>query len=158
MVRKQQFVSAFITLAAMAVTMPGLAQAPAEPAPQAKTPVPSLTSGRSTVYSVKILMAKDVLSNPDTHFDASLPKVYASARTLGSNKGDRFRGVWVAVDVPAISSKNLTIAESTTVADSKDFSALFFFNKPDKGFPKGQYRLDVYINDKLSGSVPFTFE
>jgi hypothetical protein len=105
---------------------------------------------------VEAAIAKDMDTKPARTFVADVPKLYAFFRTSGSKAGDTLRGVWIAEDVGAAAPKETKIDEATLTADENDFYGAFSLTKPTKGWPVGEYRVEIYAGDQLATTVKFT--
>ena len=89
-------------------------------------------------------------------FDTDVPKIYARWQGEHLEKGDKIRAVWIAEDVGEVAPKNYAIDEASTTANGPRASGTFTLSKPDKGWPAGQYRLEIYDGDRLGGTARFT--
>lgn len=90
-----------------------------------------------------------------TSFSKDAPKIYAIWKGDAVKKGDKVRSVWIADDVGTAAPKNTKIDEATvTVANNP--TGNFSLSKPDKGWPVGKYRLELYVGDKLVETLKFT--
>jgi hypothetical protein len=107
---------------------------------------------------VEAVIAKDKDTRPATIFPVDIPKLYAFFRTHGSEKGDKFRGVWIAEDVGDAAPKQTKIDEATLTAEQDNFYGAFSLSKPTKGWPVGKYRVDIYSGDEVATSVEFTIK
>jgi hypothetical protein len=105
---------------------------------------------------VEAAIAVDQDTKPATSFAADVPKLYAFFKTKGTEKGEKLRGVWIAEDVGAAAPSNTKIDESTLTADQDDFYGAFSLSKPNKGWPVGKYRVEIYDGDELAATVEFT--
>ncbi len=111
---------------------------------------------RAETPKIEAVTAKDEDSKPTDTFAADVPKIYAFFRSTGTKKGDILRSVWVADDVGEAAPKSTKIDEATLTADKDDFFGAFSLSKPTKGWPLGQYHVDIYSGDQLATSVKFT--
>ena len=67
--------------------------------------------------------------------------------------GTTIKVVTIAVD--AGGAKNRQISESTVVMENEFDDTVRSHLTVDRPLPKGDYKVDIYINDKLGGSMPF---
>ena len=104
---------------------------------------------------VEAVIAVDKDTRPTTTFAADVPKLYAFFRTKGTESGDKLRGVWIAEDVGEAAPENTKIDESTVTADQDDFYGAFSLSKPNKGWPVGTYRVEIYEGGELATTVRF---
>jgi len=99
----------------------------------------------------------DEIDEPTTTFAPSTPKIYCAWHSDGMVVGTTLRGVWIAEDVGNVAPPNYKIDEASltvAVANQGNFS----LSKPNKGFPVGKYRLEIYSGDKLLKTVRFRVE
>jgi hypothetical protein len=104
---------------------------------------------------VEVKLAQNKDSKPTTIFTSETPQIYASFTTLGTKKDDRLRGVWIAEDVGNAAAKDSKIDEATVTGDKDNFSGSFSLSKPTKGWPPGDYRLEIYAGDDLVKTADF---
>lgn len=104
---------------------------------------------------VRVAIAVDTETRPATVFAPNTPKLYAFILTEGTEKGEKARGVWIAEDTNGTAPANYKIDEGIFIGDKDDFRGAFLITKPNNGWPVGKYRVDVYIEDELSGSTKF---
>ncbi len=97
-------------------------------------------------------------TKPASSFAADVLKLYAFFRTKGTEKGEKLRAVWIAEDVGEAAPTNTKIDESTLTADQDDFYGAFSLSKPNKGWPLGKYRVEIYDGDELATTVKFTIK
>ncbi len=107
---------------------------------------------------VRVAIAQDGETRPATVFPTTIPKLYAFILTEGTEKGDKARGVWIAEDVGSTAPRNTKIDEATITGDKDNFGEGFSLSKPKNNWPKGKYRVDVYVDDELEGSAKFQIE
>jgi hypothetical protein len=91
-----------------------------------------------------------------TSFESDVPKIYAAFTGDAIKEGDKVRGVWIADDVGDAAPKNTKIDEATVTAAKANVEGSFSLSKPDKGWPAGKYRLELYVGDKLAQTLKFT--
>ena len=103
-------------------------------------------------------ISKDVTKNmvaqgiSDT-FSTDIPAIHAVVVFSGATAGDKVKGVWVAVD--AIETPNYEIASTTLDLKEGEARAHFKLTRPNNGWPVGNYKLYIYVNDVFVTSVPF---
>jgi hypothetical protein len=105
---------------------------------------------------VEAVIAVDSETKPTDVFSPTVAKLHAFFRSTGTEKGDRLRGVWIAEDVGSAAPANTKIDEATITADQEDFYGAFSLTKPDKGWPVGKYKVEIYLNDELVTTVKFS--
>ena len=72
---------------------------------------------------------------------------------------------WIAVDVgdaappnTKIQQKTVAIADDPNAHQMKSWNGSFSLSKPTKGWPVGKYKAELYYNDQLVRTLPFTIE
>ncbi len=87
-------------------------------------------------------------------FNPESPKIYVVAKIKNVRVGTKATGVWIAVD--ALRTPNREIYRRELVFEGKGMgNARFQINKPNKGWPVGTYKLDLYIDGNLASTAPF---
>jgi hypothetical protein len=92
--------------------------------------------------------------NVTSRFGDDAPSIHAVIDIEGVKKGTVIRGVWISVD--AIEAPDYEIDAAEAVAPSADAVIHFALSRPDNGWPKGNYKLDVYIEGEFAVSAPFS--
>jgi len=115
-------------------------------------------AARADGPTVEAAIAVDTDTKPATSFSTKTPKLYAFFKSTGTAKGDTFRGVWIAEDVGDAAPANTKIDESSLPADQDNYYGAFSLSKPDKGWPPGKYRVEIYVNDQLATTANFTID
>lgn len=108
--------------------------------------------------NVEAIIAVDKDTQPATTFEADVPKLYAFFRSKGTKKGDKLRAVWIADDVGEAAPKNTKIDEAPLDASQDDFYGAFSLSKPTKGWPAGQYHVEIYVGETLATTAKFTIK
>lgn len=104
---------------------------------------------------IEAVIAVDKDTRPATTFAADVPKLYAFFRSKGTEKGDKLRAVWIAEDVGDAAPAKSRIDEATLTADQADYYGAFSLSKPIKGWPVGQYKVEIYSGDELATTAEF---
>ena len=91
-------------------------------------------------------------------FPPETPKVFATFKTTGAQKGDKIRGVWIAEDVGSAAPANTKIDETAVTLEGDTNNGTFSLSQPKAGWPAGQYRVEIYANDELATKVKFAIE
>lgn len=107
---------------------------------------------------VNVVMTTGPKDKPTTVFTLDTPKVLALFKTIGAQKGDKLRAVWIADNVGEAAPANTTIDETTVTLEGDTDDGNFSCTKPTKGWPAGKYHVDIYANDKLATTMKFTIE
>ncbi|MET0101330.1 MAG: clostripain-related cysteine peptidase [Sedimenticola sp.] len=109
----------------------------------------------SLVTSESVSEADLVALNPTSSFNSNTPEIHALAVLQQAEPGTRVKGTWISVD--AIATPNYEIASKEFTLDKPGQARLHFaLSRPDNGWPAGNYRLYLYINDQLAGAAPFS--
>lgn len=96
------------------------------------------------------------MGEPMTTFSADIPKIYARWQGETLKKGDQIRAVWVAEDVGDAAPPNYKVAETSKTATEPRSFGTFTLSKPNKGWPVGKYRLELYLGTELVETLRFT--
>lgn len=105
---------------------------------------------------LRATLAEDKDAKPTTSFAPDVAKIYAFYIGEGIKSGDTLRAVWTVEDVGEAAPKGAKIDEATLTADRDNPSDAFSLSKPAKGWPLGQYKVELYCNDKLAQTLSFT--
>ncbi|HUG98994.1 MAG TPA: hypothetical protein VMQ83_07440 [Gammaproteobacteria bacterium] len=93
-------------------------------------------------------VARDVFA-PDT------AKIVLEADLQDVPTGARLSGVWIATSTQ-VAPPDYEIDRTTLQAGLLSNHVKFALNRPDAGWPSGQYRVELWIDDRLVETVPFT--
>jgi outer membrane usher protein FimD/PapC len=77
-------------------------------------------------------------------------------KTEGIKSGDKVRGALIAEEVGTAAPPNAKVLETTLDLEEDTEDGEFSFSKPNKGWPVGKYRVEIYVNDKLAETMKFT--
>lgn len=91
-------------------------------------------------------------------FPPNTPKVFATFKSKGAQKGDKVRALWIAEDVGDAAPANSKVWENTGDLDSDTDTGSFSVSEPTNGWPLGKYRVEIYANDKLAAKVSYTID
>jgi hypothetical protein len=94
---------------------------------------------------------------PGTVFPPDSPKIVCVFKVEGAGAGMSTKSVWIAEDVGKAAPPNFKIAEKTLALPFLN-SGTFSLSKPNKGFPVGSYRLEIYLGDKLVKTLKFRIQ
>jgi len=125
--------------------------------------IPALACGfsLSTAAITNAVMAKEV--SGDNFDPAGITDTYASDQpefhavvTISNAPGDTMvKAVWVAVDVGNVAAPNTTLDETeVTVEGSRNID--FTLTPDGEAWSPGNYKVDIYLNDKLDRTLNFT--
>src|SRR5204862_3410479 len=105
---------------------------------------------------VTVAMTTGPEDKPVTTFAPDTGALYAMFKTEGLKSGDKVRGALIAEEVGAAAPPNTKVLETTLDMEEDTEDGEFNFSKPNKGWPVGKYRVEIYVNDKLANTVKFT--
>ena len=88
-------------------------------------------------------------------FGVDTPVIHAVVHVAGAKAGAVVKGAWISVDAISVPNYQIDAAEQK-IARRGAATAHFSLSRPTKGWPVGQYRLDVYVDNQLAGSRTFT--
>ena len=93
-------------------------------------------------------------------FAADTPVVYCSFKLSGVVPGDVINASWYYVKGEAKDRENDLFQEINTIAQSESDSyyLAFYYDKPTKGWDKGDYKVVLSVNNKEKLTVPFKIE
>lgn len=94
-----------------------------------------------------------------TTFDKTAPELHCVVSVANVPDGTTVRAVWTAVDTVDMNGKSIKdnkineLTKTLTTDSTVDFNLTL----PSSGeWPVGSYKVDVYLNDKLDRTLPFT--
>lgn len=94
--------------------------------------------------------------NVVTSFKRSDKKIHCYVGWNNSKIDTRLKFVWMATDAGGAKNYKLKEIDAKTENEFQNYvSAVLTITKP---LPRGKYKVDVYVNDKLERTVPFTIE
>lgn len=91
--------------------------------------------------------------NSDT-FAPDTAAIHARGTVENVPNGDKIRGVWICTKSEA-APPDFKIDEATVTVGPMMNTVTFTISKPNKGFPVGEYRIEIYWNDKLVQTKKF---
>jgi hypothetical protein len=87
-------------------------------------------------------------------FKPDTPLLYLNAKLADVPDGAILRGEWIAVKTTEAPPNYKILAKE--LPKEKNWGAVeFTLSKPGNGWPAGDYRVDLFIDGKPAGSVPF---
>jgi hypothetical protein len=116
----------------------------------------SASVARAGDVKVKVTITTGPEDEAVTSFAPDAAKIYAIFKTKGISSGDKVRGVLIAEDVGDVAPANTKVLEKTLTLEEDTSDGDFNFSKPDKGWPTGKYRVEIYVNDELETTAKFT--
>ncbi len=124
----------------------------AEKPPVASAPSAS-PAGKKLLHAA---LAKELTAEPTTIFTPDLEKIFCRWQGDALNNGDKIRCVWIAEDVGEVAPPNYKLDEVSMTADGPTAAGTFTLSRPDKGWPSGRYRVELYAGDQLADTLSFT--
>ncbi len=94
---------------------------------------------------------------PTTRFARDAGRIYCAWVVKGSSQPVAVRGVWYAWDVDKAAPPDYRIDEAT-VDIERDSKGSFSVSQPDRGWPAGRYRLEIYLDSRPSQVLHFVVE
>lgn len=116
----------------------------------------ALSFAHAGEVKIKAHMATEPKGETTTVFTASAPKIYCMFESQGLSSGDKIRGVWIADDVGDAAPKGTKIDEKTITVEGDTDDGVFSLSKPNKGWPPGKYRIEIYVGDDLITTAKFS--
>lgn len=100
---------------------------------------------------------------PISEFKTDVEKIYIYCDTTDLDAGQVVSAKWIAVDTKKAAPDNYVIATSQVSTPKKEpgkevLTFDFSLSKPTKGWPAGNYRVDIYIDDQKKANTSKTFE
>ena len=98
--------------------------------------------------------------NPDTlvavtttdRFAPDIAVIYATAILTDAPVGTRITATWIYV------TESYTIGSVDLFSDEASQAIMFYMNRPEEGFPTGQYKVELAIDGQLAITLDFTVE
>jgi len=88
-------------------------------------------------------------------FTTQVPEINGVVKIDGVRAGTTIKGSWVSID--AINVPNYEIAAKEIEFDKEGpGTAHFSLSRPDNGWPPGNYKLDIYLDDQLASVKTFS--
>ena len=108
----------------------------------------------SITFSEQVSEDGTIPINVMSRFGGDTPSIHAVIAIEKAKKGTTIKGAWISVD--AIETPNYEIDAAEAVASAGDAVVHFALSRPNNGWPRGNYKLDVYIDGKFAVSAPFS--
>jgi hypothetical protein len=93
---------------------------------------------------------------PKSTFKPQTEKIFLHANLVDVPSGAKVRSDWIAVNTNGAAPANYKIDSVELKIGKLVNSVDFNFSKPTKGWPVGDYRIDLFIDDKPATNVKFT--
>lgn len=116
----------------------------------------------STANITDAVMSKDVTGDnfdpvdPTTTFAPDQPTLHLVATVANAPSDTKVQASWVAVDIGDVADPN-TVIDSAEVTLNDQDKAHFTLSTPSTGtWPVGKYKVDLYLDGKLTKTVEFS--
>ncbi len=106
----------------------------------------------SVTFSKKISKSFEPLEITDVFYPDS-PIIHCIVGIKSAKRGTVVKGEWVSVN--AISTPNYVIDSANVKLPGESANVHFSITKPNKGWPVGNYKLKIYINNNYVTYAPF---
>jgi len=113
------------------------------------------TQVTSIVLCEEISEADEVPIGVAEMFNADVPQIQGIVTVGDCPAGTKVKGAWICVDGIDVPNYEIDAAEAV-FQEAGGGLAYFSLSRPDNGWPTGNYKLDVYINDQPTQSAPFS--
>lgn len=117
----------------------------------------------TTANLSEITMAKSIDANTfkpiertDT-FSTNAPKMFLSAKFSNAPSGTEITSEWIYVKGEDKDLSNFTIDTASVNVEGTNY-LYFSLETPDAGWPKGQYKVILYIDNEEVSTVPFVVQ
>lgn len=122
--------------------------------------LPTLARADATLTEAVLGTAMDKdyhIANPTTAFAQNTPAIHCAWTVEGLDGEVAVGSVWIAVDVGKVAPPNYKIDQSNKKFTGRgNLKGQFSLSKPNNGFPVGKYRVEIYVDNKLAKTIPFT--
>lgn len=88
-------------------------------------------------------------------FSTDTPVLHSVVTIKDAMPGTKVTGVWIAVEAASVPANNQIESMDLEFKEAGTSNAHFQLRKPEKGWPVGKYKFDVYLDGKLVGSASF---
>lgn len=92
---------------------------------------------------------------PTTEFRSTDRALYASIKASGVAAGTRLMGRWVFVGPASVAPPDTVIREVSSQFETGNERAGLNLDRGEREWPAGDYRLDLYLDDDLTLTLPF---
>ena len=88
-------------------------------------------------------------------FGPSTPQVVLTARLADVPSGSKLRSVWIA-EKTKVAPPNYEIDKTELTGGGAINRVTFSLSRPNAGWPAGDYRVDLFVNNKPASTVRFS--
>jgi hypothetical protein len=93
--------------------------------------------------------------NPTAVFRPDAPRIVCVFKVEGAKVGTTVKSVWIAENVGKAAPPNYKIDEKSLALPFINTGS-FSLSKPNKGWPVGTYRLEIYMGSTLAKTLKFS--
>ncbi len=90
-------------------------------------------------------------------FKSDMSEIYCSVKLSNAPSDTKIRSEWIYVKGDAENLSDYKIDEFTITTEGTKYLS-FSLSRPNNGFPKGEYLLKFYVDEKLKNNVSFRVE
>lgn len=90
-------------------------------------------------------------------FTTDTPEIFCSVKLSNAPSDTEIKAEWIYIEGELEDTSNYLIAEWSTTTDGTRHIGVSM-TRPSAGWPKGEYKVVLYIDGKEELSVPFTVE
>ncbi|MEO8585858.1 MAG: hypothetical protein ABI584_06835 [Acidobacteriota bacterium] len=117
-----------------------------------RTPEPS-----GTWLKVAMTTGEEYSRDPKTVFTPDAPAIYAVYRIVAAGPA-KLKAVFIADAAEGLDPKTRLLEKVISISSSGEFMGAVPAMKPPNGWPVGAYRVEFYLGDVLSKTLPFKVE
>ncbi len=131
---------------------------PADDAPAQETLGTPALASPTPALRIKLEVTKDRDGPVVTEFKSDVPNIFV--RWTGENLpvDSDARVAWIAEDVGDVAPPNFIVDQMVTTIARPEFGARFTLSRPRDGWAPGRYRVELYLEEELVGTVKVTIE
>jgi hypothetical protein len=107
-----------------------------------------------TYLKVAMTTAEKYSRDPKTVFAADAPTIYAIYRIVAAGPV-KLKAVFWADAVEGLDPKTKVMEKTISISEKGEFMGAVPALKPANGWPVGAYRVELFIGDTLSKTLPF---
>lgn len=107
-----------------------------------------------TWFRVAMLTGDKYSRDEKTVFAPDSPAIYAIYRIVAAGPA-KIKVVFWADGVEGLDTKTKLLEKTATIAEKGEFMGAIPALKPANGWPTGSYRVELFIGDTLSKTLPF---
>src|SRR6266480_2009501 len=117
--------------------------------------LPALSQTKPELKKLETSVSTSGDGDPLSVVSADALQIVARWRGHGLRKNARVRAVWIAEDT-GIAPVDFKVDEATAVAPIADAFGKFTLSRPPDGWATGRYRVEFYVDNKLTDTVELT--